>query len=385
MRNLCKLGSCVLSLFICTAASASTSSLPRDDGDTFKIMGGLQDTYDSNYLRRPEKVPEQITQPSLGVSFNETWSNQHLSARWQGTRFIFDKSDDESTNLQTGAIDWQSLWPMGFKSSLSFKRSGYLVDKLEFSGVDVSTQDLMQARIGYGFSDGWSFNLGGRGFKQLYDNDTRNNMQYDEADAFAEIGYTTASGSSAMIRGRNGKRTYSREALLLADINFDYRQAEIETTWIMSAKTNIALLFAGYNRQGAANDDSGTVASFEANWLPTEKLEFKSTYSLQHPAVGESIEGISKIQTALLSAQWQLTTKLSFNTRLSHSRSRYENVDPLLERSEDLIIYSPLGLTYLPTNNWQIKVDTGWRKNASSLVYREYIAGQVSAGVFFVY
>lgn len=380
MRNLFKVGLCIAPLY----AYANGVVPPVQQDDAFKFTGSVQELYDSNYTRTLNKNSEQITQSSLGVSLNETWSNQRLSARWQGTHFSFDKLEDDA-NLQRAGFDWKSNWPMGFKSNLTFKRDGYLVDQLEFAGVDVSTQDLATARVGYGFSDGWSFNVGARGFKQLHSNDDRRRLEYDEKDGFAEISYTTPVGSSVTLRGRNGERTYQEDALLIEDINFDYRQAEIETIWIASPKTEVSLLVAGYDRTGEINNGSGTMSSLEVNWKPTEKLNFKTLYSLQYPAIGESDDDTSKIQTSLLSAEWELTSKLTFSSRLSYTRTRYVNVNPMLERSEGLFNYLPVGVAYTPSPHWQIKLDTGWRKNNSPLTYRQYISAQVNAGLFFIY
>jgi len=384
MRNLFKASFCIAPSIFPLYVYAAGPALTAQQEDAFKIAAAVQELYDSNYTRTPDKVSEQITQSSLGLSLNETWSNQRLSVRWLGTHFSFDTLDADA-DLQKAEFDWKSLWPKGFKSSLSLKQDGYLVDQLEFSGVDVSTQDLAVARFGYGFRDGWSFNLGGRGFKQLHSNDVRRSLEYDEADGFAEISYATPIGSSVAIRGRNGKRTYQEDALVIDDVNFEYKQAEIETKWVLSSKTDIELLVAGYDRIGAVNDGSGTSASLEANWVPTEKLEFKSSYSLQHPAIGENDDGTSKIQTTLVSAQWQLTSRLALATRLSYTRTHYLNTDPLLERNEGLFNYLPISITYTPGTHWQIKADTGWRKNTSPLTYRQYISAQANLGLFFAY
>ncbi len=227
--------------------------------------------------------------------------------------------------------------------------------------------------------------MGGRGFKQLHSNDDRRRFEYDETDAFVELGYTTPIGSSVVLRARDGKRTYQEDALVISDLNYDYTQAEVETTWLISAKTDVSLLVAGYNRDGEINNGTGTMVSFEAKWLPTEKLKFVSLYSLQNPSIGEREDGTSKVQTALFSAQWQLTQKFSLGSRLSYSQSHYINADPFLERDEGLTNYSPLTISYSPSTHWQIKFDSSLRKNDSPLAYREYESAQGTLGIFFDY
>lgn len=383
MRNLIK-----LSLFIVPLSgyAASPVSNYEEDINNFRVTGSLQSVFDSNYTRTPEKFSEQITQTSLGVSLNENWSNQKFNLRWQGTHYAFNELFDSNASLQTGVFDWKSLWPKGFKSSLSLKREGYLADQLEFSGIDVSTQDVGEAKIGYGFTDGWAFSVGGRGFKQLHSNDERRRFEYDEADAFVELGYTTPIGSSIVVRARDGKRTYQEDALIIEDLNYDYTQAEVETTLLLSTKTHISFLIAGYNRDGDVNNGTGTMASFDAQWLPTEKLTFSALYSLQNPSIGEREDGTSEVHTVLFSAQWQMTQKFTLGSRVSFARSYYVSANPLFDdRHEGLTNYSPLSISYAPSTHWRIKFDSSLRQNNSTLAYRKYESAQATLGVFFDY
>jgi len=383
MRNLFRIGLYAVPLWVAPWYVHATEPV-RDDRVT--LTGSVQEQYDSNYTRTPEKNSEIITLSQLGLNLNETWSNQHLGFRWQGTHFNFAKLFDENANLQTGSLDWQSLWPMGFKSSLSIKRDGYLADQLEFAGVDVAVQNLAVARVGYGFADGWLFNLGARGLKQLHSNDALQNSEYKESDGFAEVGYETSSGSSAIVRGRSGKRTYQEEDIqAIRDLNYDYTQAEVETKWIISPKTDLSVLLAKYDRSGEINNGTGTMASLEANWVPTEKITVAMLYSLQHPAIGERTDGTAKAQTTSLSAQWLFSSKLTFATRVSYSRSKYVSDFSVLERSEGLFSYSPLIVSYSPTDHWTIKLDSNWRKNNSPVTYRKYQSAEAALGIYFDY
>src|SRR5688572_13132483 len=64
------------------------------------FSAGLQQLYDSNFMRSPEEIEEQITRAGAGVSFKKQFSSQRIAVSINGSQYRYAEFD----NLNASAI-----------------------------------------------------------------------------------------------------------------------------------------------------------------------------------------------------------------------------------------------------------------------------------------
>ncbi len=382
MRKLAKNSSCMLALSILGGYCSA------DDGP-LQLTASVQGIWDSNFSRSPLNDSEQITLTSAGLGFDDTFGRQRLIAKWRANHYKYDEHPDFDSTTNTGQLAWKGVLGSQFTTDVDFQRNAYQVDRLEFFGKDIVTRDDLRAKIGYGTN--LSFHVGARQSKQTHSNVSRNYLDYEESEGFVDVGYQTSNKSSIFLRYKTGDRQYlhvnpdSLANPFGSDLQFDFDQVELEGQWVVSPKTSISALVARYERDGGINDASGSLASISAEWQATEKLSVNGGYTLNEPAIGETSDSPSRIETVFVSALWQFTNKLSIGSSASHSVIDYEKLAPALVRQEKLYNLSPLTVTFDSGRHWKVRVESGWRRNESPLAFRDYTSRQVMAGLFFYY
>lgn len=385
MRNFSKKPSYFLMSCIVSVQCAAAEDSP------LQATASVQGVWDSNFSRSPVADSEQTLLSTAGLSFDESFGRQRLIAKWRVSHYQYDEHTDFDSTTNSGQLAWKGLFASQINTDLDLSRNSYQVDRLEFFGKDIITRDDLRARIGYGNDNKLSFHLGGRQSTQTHSNYSRNSLDYDEDEAFVDVGYQTSNKSNLFLRYKSGNRVYDNPNLdpllnpLGGNLDFDYKQVELDGQWIVSPKTNISALIARYKRDGSVNDASGSVATLSAEWQATEKINFKTGYTFSEPAIGETSDSPSRLKTIFVSALWQFSNKLSFGSSAAYSIINYEKAPLELIREEKLYNLLPLTIVFDSGRHWQVRLDSGWRKNESPLAFRNYVARQASAGLFFYY
>lgn len=364
--------------------------------DFFSAGASVRQLWDSNYERRPEKESERITVSSAFVALDKTLSRQRFVARWQVAHYDHDDRPDLDATINEGKITWQGQWGNRLKSRLEWMRDSYPVDRLEFPDKDIVKRDEAHALIRYGAGHRLTLGIGGRQAEQTHSNGLREGMDYDEDEGYFEAGYTTGIQSTMFLRVRYGERTYPNQEIGIPvddsevlepyeDLDFEYQQAELETTWKTTAKTDLTATLAYFNRDGVVNDGTGALAILEATWAATEKTEFNGGYSYREPAVGETSDSPKGTHTLFAGVQWQWTPKISLGADVNYVQQKYRNDSPGPDRDEKVYNISPLQVVYKFSEQFSIRLDTRWVDRDSPLRYRTYTSSQAVLGMSFHY
>jgi hypothetical protein len=117
------------------------------DRGALAFSAGIQHTYDSNFLRTPEEVEEQITRASAGVQFNKQISAQKVALSINGSQYRYNERDELDSSAIEGKASWRSQFTSNFSSQLDFQRDEAPVDKLEFIGKDLVAREDASVRI----------------------------------------------------------------------------------------------------------------------------------------------------------------------------------------------------------------------------------------------
>lgn len=361
----------------------SAVAVQAEEVDEFVIGLAAQQHWDSNINRYPDqKDSEYYTQSSAFLGVNKKYGRQHVKARIKGSRLDYAERTDLDAELYDGNATWRSYWTSRLQTDVGWVRIAYPADQLEFTGNDVVSRDDIHANVVVGSGNRLSLGVGGRKAAQRHSNELRENMDFDEDEALAEVNYQTGNRSKLTLRGRNGQRDHAQP--IAEDgrlLDFSYQQGEIEGNWTSSAKTRIIANVAFFRRDGETNNGTGNQASLEANWIATEKIEFNVGYSLRQPAVGESSDSPEKVHGTNLGATWKITEKLQWGMDVRYQHQRYPITDELGARDEEVTSVSPLAINYQLSDSFTLRLDARWMDRQSPIVYRDYDFMQGSAGV----
>ncbi len=357
------------------------------EADAFQVTASVQNLWDSNFSRSPINDSEQAVLSSVGFSYDDFFGRQRLLARWVANKYQYDEHQDFDITTHSGELNWLGFFGDQFNTNVDFQRNVYQVDRFDFTGKDIVTRDDLRTKVGYGNENKLSFHIGADQLSQVHSNYGRQFLNYDEHEAFVDVSYKAANESSLLLRYKSGNRTYANSQLSFEreNLDFNYDQLEFETQWVLSPKTSVSALVAGYKRNGDINDGSGSLLSLATVWQPTEKVVLKGGYALSEPAVGETSDSPSRVKTISTSVSWSISNRVAFGSSAVYSNVNYSNAGFGMAREETRYNILPLTMVYDSGYFWKIKVDSGVRKNRSPVEIRNYISRQINAGIFFYY
>ncbi len=351
-----------------------------------RVDFSVQALRDSNFSRAEENDDaEQVSLSAARVDLSTSYSQQKWTGFWRASQYRHQENTDFNSLLNEGGANWSGNITSKVNFVVDGVRNVYLADRLEFFEKDLVTKDEAKAVLGYGNDEKLSFRFGARQGRQAHSNTQRENLNFNEDDLFTEVGYSTANRSTIILRAASGSREYPNNliSIPLDDLNYDYRQLELETLWIASPKTKISSSFTAFDRIGALNDSSGLFMSIDIEWAATPKLRFNSGFLVKQPPIGETLEQVSKAKTVFLTGVWQLTTKLSFTSGLSGTLQQILVSDVSDSREERVYSATPVAINFKLANNLSIRFDSKWIRRESTLSYRDFIDRQAAVGLFF--
>ncbi len=379
------------------------SSMVVAEDRLFTGVLGASELWDSNFFRDPDDlaVSEQITLLTAGFALSTNISRQQLSLRWRVKSYQHAENDQFDKTFQDGVARWNGSWAGDFTTNAELSRDSYLIDRWELESnveeSDVVSRDIGKFVLTKGRENRFSFQVGASKTKQKHSNTQFDNLDYEDDEGFVGVTYKTPSHSTFTVRYRANERVYDDPPLPTnaddpRDYNFKGQQVEVENVWKMSEKTTSTITLARFNRDGDLNDSTGDYASLDLSWDATPKMQWHTGYTYKKPAIGETIDAPTTIETGFVSLSWDITPKLTLSSRAEKLWRDYsylaiqpsEPDSPInVPRKESQINISPLELTYTMNESLSFKLDTSWRRNKSPINDREYEVSQASLGMAF--
>lgn len=379
-------------IIACLAVITMNGLLPdlafADETDTVRIIASLRHSWDDNYNRSPDSGQEQITVASAGLALKQNISRQQLSANVGVSRYEHSRRDFlDATTYRAGAA-WAGQLGRILRTRVSWNRYEQPVSRDQFIGKDILTFDNRQASLTFVPGNNWRFPAGVRHSSLEHSNPGQQAINYQDREAFVGIGYVSGRNSSVTLELARGDRDYPRQNLNRpddippgADLNFDYTNAALSSTWVVTAKTKLEGRVDYFQRDGEVNDDNGSQVSLETHWKATHKLGFRSGYQYVQPAVGETTDSPTEVHRIFVEADWQATPKLELSTRVAHARAEYDEQLTLPARTEKVYRWAPLIASYQFTDQLALTLSSALLKQESPRADRDYIARELSAGM----
>lgn len=363
---------------------------------------GASQLWDSNFFRDYDDaaLAEQITLLTAGATLSTNVSRQQFSLRWRVRSYLHAENEQFDETFHDGTARWNGAWAGDFSSNVEFSRDSYLIDRWELESnvqqSDVVSRDIGKFVITKGRENRFSFQFGASAAHQKHSNLDFAKLNFEDKEGFAGLTYKTPSNSTLAFRYRVSERIY--DELLVRDVttdprdyNFESQQVEVENVWKMSEKTTSTITFARFNRDGDVNESTGDYATLDFSWNATPKIQWHVGYTYKTPAIGETIDTPTTVETGYISLSWDLTPKLSLSSRAEKLWRDYQNPVELKDnelvaadpRKESQINISPIELVYTMNESLSFKLDTSWRKNESPKEGRAYEVSQATIGAVF--
>lgn len=352
--------------------------------DTLAFSASAQHLFDSNFLRSPDEIEEQITRLGAGIRFNKRISAQLISLAVSGNQYRYAEQTQLDASVLEGHASWQSGFTSNVSSRLEFKREETPVDKLEFIGKDLVAKETTNAQLSLGDSKRVGVIVGFHQMDITHSNQERSDLDLEDRDYFSELRYRFASTSWIGLRYREGERRYVITNLALGGLDFDYRQLELETVWVMSPKTKLTGQVGYFDRKAVSgedniNDGDGNLASLTLDWAITEKLNSQLTYRFSQPAIGETSDAPSEVSDSQVIFQWLIKPKVKIGFGGSYAELLYEDSAVIVGRTERNITFSPLLIDWAYSEAISVRFNSQWMDRRSPLFERDYHG--YSAGV----
>ena len=362
---------------LATTVLFGAASLASAAPDRFSLGLGLQEYWDSNFARNADVDSEHYTRSYVSLAFNERLSKQDFSISASGSRYEYAEREDLDADLVEGAASWRSDWSPRVKTALVWTRDAYLVDRLEFADKDVVSLENLNGQVNWGLGKSWGITLGARQARQTHSNDVRESLDFDEDEWFAATTYTTANKSSLGLRLRDGERQYLLPIQQAPDgslrnLDFEYRQLELEGAWALTPKTEIGFTLGRFKREGDVNEGTGTQALIDLGWAISEKLKLTLSYRQSEPAAGETSDSPSDVRTSKAMLNWEPSAKWQFSADASYSDLSYLARQARPARDETITTLRPLVVTYRFSETLALRIDSQWVERESPLLYRDY-------------
>lgn len=356
--------------------------------DAVTFSAGLGHTWDSNYNRNPAEEDEQITTGRLGVRLLTDISRQRFTASANVARYDHKERGFLDTTTAGGGVAWSGAIGNSLKPHLSWSRREDLIDRAEFEGKDVLTRDETKGGLVISPGQHWQFPVTLRRVEQDHSNSSQEALDYIDEEIEAGARYVSARRSSVGINMIAGQREYPNQNRDRpsgipdqGDLDFDYSRLTLESRWVVSPKTQLEGSLGYFNRDGEANDGSGGLASLDAHWKPTGKVDLSTGVQYAEPAIGESTDSPSEIMRWSIDLEWQATSKVMFGTGYAWIQQDFDANAAREAREETTHRFNPLTARYEYNESLAFVLRTVWIERSSPREDRDYDAAIATLGI----
>lgn len=358
------------------------------DQDALVFSAGVQHQYDSNFFRSPEEIEEQITRAGAGVSFRKQFSAQRLALSARANQYRYAEQDDLNAAAVEGEASWLGQFTNNISTQVNWLREETPVDKLEFIGKDLVAKEDANAWLSLGDNKSIGWILGFHQLDMAHSNTERRALDFHDRDFFSELRYRASSASWFGLRYRAGERQHQFLNPTQGNLDFDYRQWELETAWEVTTKTKLTGLVGYFDRTAkadamTANEGEGKLVSISMDWAVTEKLNTHLSYGFNQPAIGETADAPAEISKSSLLLQWQFTPKLQAGVGASYAEFDYAQGALVVERTERSVALTPLQLSWVYSDRLGVRFSSQWIDRSSPVIERDFQGYSAALGLAF--
>lgn len=348
-----------------------------DTIDSLHAFADVGYSHDNNLFRLPDASPgydntrgDSMRNLDAGLTFNQTYGRQVISAQAKVTRVNFDHFTSLNYNGKDMLADWG--WHLGnhLEGNLGTTYSEVLAP---YTDIVTNQRNLRTQRRSYGKAL-WTFHpswrLRGSVEENRYKYDLAIQAANNRKDEVGELGLDYLASTSSSIGLQMDKTQYRYDSLRNLDgvqtnANSDQTDLRLRVVWRVTPVTELQFL-GGHARRTydplySTHDSSGGTARLTGSTVVDGKLRLNGALFHEFASVESSIFSYSTNTGANLAAGWDLSAKLQLQAQSSY-----------LKRSFNGLLAASLPFDFSDRT----------RNNSLSLTYAALAKLQVSASVF---
>jgi exopolysaccharide biosynthesis operon protein EpsL len=356
----------LLSCLACTVAQANP-------GDPLQVSVGVAYSHDNNLFRLSDsdlgydgRRSDSSRQTNIGLTYDQTFNRQVLSLQGK----LSDIRYDHFTQLNYHGKDYQAKlnWHIGHDLDGNL---GSVYNSTLASYADVRSNQRVLRQREYDFFDGgWRLHPRWRLRAAL----SRDKASYDLAsvqvinrvDTAYETGldYSVGNGSTVGVLARRIEGRYPLQgarARSVFDSSYNQDEAKLRVVWRLSNNLD-SQLTAGRVRRShlyiRGEDSNGFNTRLAGNWGATASLQFSASVWREYAPLESTLVSYSLNRGSNLTAVWNHSDKLRFDTQLRHERRAFGGLAPgvnLALADGDSTRQTSLGAIYSPLVGVQLR------------------------------
>ena len=338
--------------FVSVAAMimAAPAAMAQDDvREGFSPRATVGVEHDSNVLRLPSASGpkgDTVLNVGVGLSFNKRYGLQRIRAEVDANTYRY--ADQSSLNYNTinYALAWDWSITQRFHGVVSAERRQYrevTSDPLFLTNlVGRRTERTELAEGIFEVAGPWRVLAGVQHTKAESSQPRSYDASPDINQYHVGVGYEFASGSNISARLRKGDGEYTDPSFIVANRDFEDREAELALHWELTGKTRVDARIAHRKREhsGAPGlDFSGMVGNATVAWDITGKTRLVAGAMRDISATGIATGGHVVSDRIFIGPKWQATGKTSLYARWDHIKRDWDGIpfaSPSYGRSETI-------------------------------------------------
>jgi exopolysaccharide biosynthesis operon protein EpsL len=358
----------------CVVAAAAHAQNP-ETGDTlqFRVAAGVE--RDSNVLRAPAKVSDEIGTLGVGARYDKRISLQRIIVDAEARTH---KHRDLSA-LDYNTVNYNAAWNFAitprFLGVASATREQYRDITNATTGVDesaVRSERVERLEGTYTTGEGWLGQAGLSHRQSRSDSDRALEASPKVLSTYVGVGREFRAGTQLIGRYRHGKGEYDR--ITGPGRDFDESELSLIGRYPLSTRTSVEGRVGRLKRDhdGAAQRDfSGTIASITADWGITFKNSLQAGLARDIGSYEAGTGGAITGNRFFIQPVWRATEKIAVRLRYQRDQREWAVAagSPDLGREETLH-FSSVSVDWEPRRNLVLTTGLrGERRNANIDLY----------------
>ena len=383
-------GLCLAAPLVQAQTPTLADRLPRnvETGDALQFRVGAGIERDSNVLRTPNKVSDEVGILSAGARFDKQYSLQRITLDVEAATYRHRDLDslDYTTLNYLGA--WNFAFTPRLQGVLSAERRQYrdiTNTSAGFGDVNLRTERNEAAEATWAVTGGWRAQGALTHSSSKSDDPRALESSPDINSVRVGAGYEYPSGTTIIGQVRRGDGEYDR-----AGIDFKETEPGIVVRWPITAKTRLNTKLGRLKREhdnAPERDFSGTVGTFDVVWEYSPKTRVTVGYARDLGSYEFTGGGHISGKRYYIAPVWRPTAKTAVILRYQRETRDWEGVvagAPDAGRS-DRTTYTGATFEWEPRRNLVLSTGLRGEKRDSNLPNNDFSATILALGAKFTF
>ncbi|MDR2925019.1 MAG: outer membrane beta-barrel protein [Azoarcus sp.] len=384
--------------------SAWVAAQEEDEQSPFSFSVSQTFSWDDNMYRLPDGEPPRdgsdrsdvVSNTSVGINFDKTYSRQSFHAGISATHSVYRKHSNLDNTAPDANLRWD--WRAGDRWSgvLGYGWSESFVGFENTYGYYNAQQEKVMHRLSranasadFWWHPNWATGFSFSDVRSDYRDDARQFDQYEAQQVSLNLTYRPSTGNRVVFSLRGEEGLYlnrkKKEELVPGETSlrdWERYDAQVSAQWQLTGATKLSG-YTGYTQRKydlASNRDfSGVTGKIALNWMPSGKAIVDLSWRREIGADADYVSNYAVTQGWALQPTWVISSKVRLGATFEYLDRDYGG-DPgypaaeINPREAKTTAYG-LNLQYMPTPNANIALGYRQQKRESDKEIYDSIYG----------